>query len=62
MNAPGAHYVANADAKIQPFFLTAITLRHFFCNNPLLPYPNRTYFQTITHKEPANSHFVAIFV
>ena len=30
MNAPGAHYVANADAKVQPFFLTAITLRHFF--------------------------------
>ena len=30
MNAPGAHYVANADAKIQPFFLTAITLPLFF--------------------------------
>ena len=30
MNAPWAHYVANADAKIQPFFLTAITLHHFF--------------------------------
>ena len=30
MNAPGAHYVANAVAKIQPFFLTAITLLYFF--------------------------------
>ena len=25
MNAPGAHYVANADAKVQLFFGTAIT-------------------------------------
>ena len=30
MNAHGAHYVANADAKIQPFSGTAITLMHFF--------------------------------
>ena len=30
MNAPGAHYVANADAKIQPFSGMAITLPHFF--------------------------------
>jgi hypothetical protein len=29
MNAPGAHYVANADAKVQLFFLIAITLWHF---------------------------------
>ena len=30
MNAPGAHYVANADAKVQLFSVTAITFRHFF--------------------------------
>jgi hypothetical protein len=30
MNAPEAHYVANADAKIQPFSGMAITLRLFF--------------------------------
>ena len=35
MNAPRAHYVANADAKIQPFSVTAITLRHFFTKQAL---------------------------
>ena len=30
MNAHGAHYVANADAKVQLFSGTAITFRHFF--------------------------------
>ena len=30
MNAHGAHYVANADAKVQLFSVTAITFRHFF--------------------------------
>ena len=30
MNAPEAHYVANADAKVQLFSVTAITLQHFF--------------------------------
>ena len=33
MNAQKTHYVANAVAKIQPFFGLATTLGHFF-NNP----------------------------
>ena len=32
MNAPGAHYVANAGAKIQLFSGTAIAFRHFFAS------------------------------
>ena len=30
MNAPRAHYVANAGAKIQLFSVTAIAFRYFF--------------------------------
>ena len=30
MNAPRAHYVANADAKVQLFSVTAIAFQHFF--------------------------------
>ena len=33
MNALGAHYVANADAKVQLFFGTAITFPLFFTTN-----------------------------
>ena len=62
MNAHGAHYVANADAKIQPFSGTAITLMHFFCNICLSRAPERVYFQPIIYKEPANGNFLAIFV
>ena len=32
MNAPGAHYVANAGAKIQLFSVTAIAFAHFFAS------------------------------
>ena len=34
MNAHGAHYVANADAKVQLFSVTAITFHHFFVKQP----------------------------
>ena len=62
MNAPEAHYVANADAKIQPFSGMAITLRLFFYNNSLPCRPKRVYLQTIMHKASTNGKFLALFV
>ena len=62
MNAPGAHYVANADAKVQLFSGIAITLWRFFTKQALRAKGSKVYFQTIMHKEPANGNFLAIFV
>ena len=62
MNAPEAHYVANAVAKIQPFSVTAITLLHFFAKQASKPRPKRLNFQTIRYKGLTSGCFLAIFV
>ena len=57
MNAPEAHYVANADAKIQPFFLTAITLRHFFTTITFAPVQRGVIFKQLRTKNPQTAIF-----
>ncbi len=50
MNAPGAHYVANADAKIQPFYGMTITLLHFFATFAFCARPRRLIFKQLCTK------------
>ena len=52
MNAPEAHYVANADAKVQLFSVTAITLRHFFKRQAPLPCKSEFIFKQLRTKSP----------
>ena len=60
MNAPEAHYVANADAKVQLFSLTTITFHHFFQNSPL-HHAKPVSFSNIrvqrVHKHPFSRYF-----
>ena len=62
MNAPGAHYVANAGAKIQLFSGTAIAFAHFFASGHALCRQKQPIHQLIIYKEHGNSHFLAIFM
>ena len=60
MNAPGAHYVANAGAKIQPFSVTSITFHCFLQNITLeqkkvIPFSN-IYIQR-ARKQPFSRYF-----
>ena len=57
MNAPEAHYVANADAKIQPFFLTAITLLHFFELYAFRAFLQELIFKQLRTKSPQTAVF-----
>ena len=50
MNAPGAHYVANAGAKIQLFSGTAIAFAHFFASGHALCRPKQPIHQLIIIK------------
>ena len=62
MNAPEAHYVANADAKVQLFSGIAIALWHFFVKQPRWTKKSKDYFQTKAHKGLTMAYFLAIFV
>ena len=61
MNAPEAHYVANADAKIQPFFLTAITYSHFFAILALTPARRSPFFKQL-HTKNAQRTIFSLFL
>ena len=52
MNAPETHYVANADAKVQLFSVTAITLRHFFKRQAPLACKSEFIFKQLRTKSP----------
>ena len=52
MNAPKAHYVANADAKVQLFSGTAITFQHFFTEQAFWPCKNNVIFKQLHTKGP----------
>ena len=54
MNAPEAHYVANAGAKIQPFFGISITLHHFLAESGIGSRQESligSYFKLFMHKD-----------
>ena len=57
MNAPGAHYVANADAKIQLFSVTAITFQHFFVKQPFSSCKSGLIFKHLHTKSPQTTIF-----
>lgn len=57
MNAPGAHYVANADAKVQLFSVTAITFMHFFAKRALQLRKNRVIYKQLRTKSPQTTIF-----
>ena len=57
MNAPGAHYVANADAKVQLFSVTAITFMHFFAKRALQRRKNRVIYKQLRTKSPQTTIF-----
>ena len=50
MNAYKTHYVANADAKVQLFFLMTITLWHFFTKEAFRPHTNCSIFKQLDTK------------
>ena len=60
MNAHGAHYVANAVAKVQLFSVTAITFMHFLqsvpCNGAKTGLFTNNYAQR-ARKQPFSRYF-----
>ena len=57
MNAHGAHYVANADAKVQLFSVTAITFQHFFVKQPFPSCKSGLIFKHLHTKSPQTAIF-----
>ncbi len=57
MNAHGAQYVANADAKVQLFSVTAITFHHFFVKQPFSPCKSGLIFKHLHTKSPQTAIF-----
>ena len=57
MNAPGAHYVANADAKVQLFSVTTITFQHFFVKQPFPSCKSGLIFKHLHTKSPQTAIF-----
>ena len=57
MNAHGAHYVANADAKVQLFSVTAITFMLFFAKRALQRRKNRVIYKQLRTKSPQTTIF-----
>ena len=57
MNAPEAHYVANADAKVQLFSLMTITFLHFFKSHNLQQHKILVIYIQLRTKSPQTAIF-----
>ena len=57
MNAHGAHYVANADAKVQLFSVTSITFHCFFAKQSFRTYKSHFIFKHLHTKSQQTAIF-----
>ena len=57
MNAHGAHYVANADAKVQLFSVTSITFHCFFAKQSFRTYKSHFIFKHLHTKSRQTAIF-----
>ena len=57
MNAHGAHYVANADAKVQLFSVTSITFHCFFAKQSFRTYKSHFIFKHLHTKSQRTAIF-----